>query len=59
MSGIETQKCIKPIFSDKSDKSKSKISGFVEFFQKYDIFGKFINGTLFKNKMCFLNFYKN
>jgi hypothetical protein len=23
MSGIETQKCIKPIFSDKSDKSKS------------------------------------
>ena len=32
MSGIETQKCIKPIFSDKSDKSKSK-----SFVQIYDI----------------------
>ena len=30
MSGIETQKCIKPIFSDKSGKSKS-------FVQIYDI----------------------
>ena len=32
MSGIETQKCIKPIFSDKSDKSNSK-----SFVQIYDI----------------------
>ena len=32
MSGIETQKCIKPIFSDKSDKSKSK-----SFVQIYDV----------------------
>ena len=30
MSGIETQKCIKPVFSDKSDKSKS-------FVQIYDL----------------------
>jgi len=32
MSGIETQKCIKPFFSDKSDKSKSK-----SFVQIYDV----------------------
>jgi hypothetical protein len=32
MSGIETQKCIKPVFSDKSDKSKSK-----SFVQIYDV----------------------
>jgi hypothetical protein len=32
MSGIETQKCIKPIFSDKLDKSKSK-----SFVQIYDV----------------------